>query len=167
LYCWRITKYNPVFRDASGSYLQEEWTSVADIGRIVNGVRVTSDCYLDVENKYLDIITFAMEERGIEHLKVSGLELRDHKENLSFSDQQIEKMYNRLEEGLCASINEVSLLGKIVLRELAWARLVNKDFFVHFGYDYYMYLGCARKLENTKRRAVERGLFVEDAESPY
>lgn len=28
MYSWRITKYNPIFRDESGVYLEDEWTSI-------------------------------------------------------------------------------------------------------------------------------------------
>ena len=33
MYGWRITKYNPAFRDERGAYLKDEWTSVSDVGK--------------------------------------------------------------------------------------------------------------------------------------
>ena len=30
---YRITKYNPEFRDEEGRYILDEWTSVTDIGK--------------------------------------------------------------------------------------------------------------------------------------
>ena len=29
---WRVTKYNPQYRNRKGVYTKEEWTEVADIG---------------------------------------------------------------------------------------------------------------------------------------
>lgn len=35
---FRITKYNPQFRNKQGEYKNEEWTSVYDIGKKFEGV---------------------------------------------------------------------------------------------------------------------------------
>ena len=35
---FRVTKYDPRFRDPSGAYMREEWTAVSDIGRTFGGV---------------------------------------------------------------------------------------------------------------------------------
>ncbi|MFL0507599.1 hypothetical protein ACH0B5_17895 [Ureibacillus sp. 179-F W5.1 NHS] len=32
-YQWRITKYNPAFRDQDGAYMKDEWISSSDIGQ--------------------------------------------------------------------------------------------------------------------------------------
>ena len=32
MYCYRITKYNPNLRDASGAYKKDEWIFYSDIG---------------------------------------------------------------------------------------------------------------------------------------
>jgi len=34
---YRVTKYDPAWRDASGAYIVDEWTSVTDIGRAFGG----------------------------------------------------------------------------------------------------------------------------------
>lgn len=40
--------------------------------------------------------------------------------------------------------------------------------FVHFGYDYYMYIGSSKELPQDLRNKIENlGLFVENFESPY
>jgi hypothetical protein len=36
MYQYRITKYNPVFRDEKGRCTSEEWTSFGDVGEIVS-----------------------------------------------------------------------------------------------------------------------------------
>jgi nucleoside-triphosphatase len=46
---YRVTKYDPAFRDRAGRYLREEWTSVGDIGRSFGGVVLTREEYRRVE----------------------------------------------------------------------------------------------------------------------
>ncbi len=35
-FMWRVTKYNPTFRDENGTYIKDEWTSFSDIGKKVS-----------------------------------------------------------------------------------------------------------------------------------
>ena len=43
-YQWRVTKYNPKFRDEFGHYtLIEEWTCPSQIGKTINGKKFTLD----------------------------------------------------------------------------------------------------------------------------
>jgi hypothetical protein len=39
---YRITKYNPAHRDASGDRLLEKWTSYSEIGQSIGNVLLTS-----------------------------------------------------------------------------------------------------------------------------
>jgi len=39
---YRITKYNPMNRDANGAYLLNEWTSFSDIGKTFDGKTLTA-----------------------------------------------------------------------------------------------------------------------------
>ena len=50
-----------------------------------------------------------------------------------------------------------------------WCELesADRDVFVHWGYDYYMYLGAAVECPQVLERARDRGLFVEPFASPY
>ena len=42
-----------------------------------------------------------------------------------------------------------------------------KEFFVRFGYDYYMYLGAIKDCPSSREKVQNTGLFVEDYHSPY
>ena len=33
MFSWRITKYNPAFRNSVGAYLKNDWIAVCDIGK--------------------------------------------------------------------------------------------------------------------------------------
>jgi hypothetical protein len=36
MYKYRITKYNPIYRDPEGKYTIEDWTAISDIGKVFN-----------------------------------------------------------------------------------------------------------------------------------
>jgi hypothetical protein len=46
---YRVTKYNPVFRDRSGAYTKAEWTCFKHIGQTYSGVLLTAEEYERVE----------------------------------------------------------------------------------------------------------------------
>jgi hypothetical protein len=48
MYAWRITKYNPAFRDERGAYLQDEWTGISDIEAVYDGEALTYAAYRKV-----------------------------------------------------------------------------------------------------------------------
>lgn len=48
---YRISKYNPKYRDEHGIYTRDEWTSISDVGEYFNGYEVTMEEYLDTENR--------------------------------------------------------------------------------------------------------------------
>ena len=61
MYQYRITKYNPKYRQLDGKYLNNEWTSYSDIGKKYNGKLFTMQNYIEVENSYVTaIILFAV-----------------------------------------------------------------------------------------------------------
>jgi hypothetical protein len=54
-----------------------------------------------------------------------------------------------------------------VLREEFWCRLEGPEAFVHFGYDYYLYVGVPRACPEAEQATRRAGLFVESFRSPY
>jgi hypothetical protein len=57
---------------------------------------------------------------------------------------------------------------RLVLREILWCKLESENgFYIHFGYDYYMYIGGPAPSENSIAYGRQQGLFVEEMESPY
>jgi hypothetical protein len=55
-----------------------------------------------------------------------------------------------------------------ILRESFWCKLERRpDFYIHFGYDYYMYIGSQRELSESVAFARNQGLFVEELVSPF
>jgi hypothetical protein len=157
-YQYRVTKYDPQFRDVDGSYRKPEWTAYSDIGRKYSGRTLTRQRYLATEKRYLNAMTAFLREAGIDTLKISGLETRS-------SPAGIAKQWKpkRL-----LSVAQARRFATQVFRGLIWGRLVAPGRgFVHFGYDLYMYIGVSRHTPNAIQRTVASGLYVEHLKSPY
>jgi hypothetical protein len=152
---YRVTKYDPSLRDATGAYAGCDWTSRSHIGQVFNGAMLSEAAYLKAENSYLSVMKSFLGEAGIESLELKGLERRDasvagflHGGNLSIAE----------------SLD----FARLVLREEAWGKLVVPGkAYVHFGYDYYMYIGVPSKCEQSIAIAKDLGLFIERFLSPY
>ena len=54
-----------------------------------------------------------------------------------------------------------------VLADECWFKIEHESFFVHFGYDYYMYFGMDVEIEDFREKIEALGLFCEDTISPY
>ena len=71
---YRVTKYNPAFRDERGAYTGDEWTMFAQIGQTFPGVQLTSAEYERVEDAYVEAALSFLGESGLLSLRVAGLE---------------------------------------------------------------------------------------------
>jgi len=71
---YRVTKYNPAFRDQSGAYTKVEWTFFKQIGQTFSGVLLTSDEYERVEEAYILAALSFLLESGLLSMRVEGLE---------------------------------------------------------------------------------------------
>ena len=154
---FRVTKYDPRFRKRSGAYDRDEWTSVSDIGSCFGNVTLTASEYVSTENAYVEAALFFLEESGVAQLEIAGFENHTQYSTsaLSFKDGY-----------LCSQL-EIAELVRLNLREVIWCRLEARDAFLHFGYDYYMYVGVPNPSTAACERTERRGLFVEPFESPY
>jgi hypothetical protein len=152
---YRVTKYAPSLRDATGAYAGEDWTSRSDIGRVFDGGMLSEAEYLKVENSYLSAMENFLDEASIESLELKGLE-RHGAAGGGFL------------RGGNLSIAQSLDFARLALREEAWGKLVVPgSAYVHFGYDYYMYIGVPSKCKRSIAIARDLGLFVERFRSPY
>ena len=144
-YQWRVTKYNPKF----------------------NGKEFTLDEYLRVEAAYINSVLKFMEESNVDSLRVLQLESdRLEEEKISpLYEKEFEKLI--LKEDAVLNKDEIHLICKMVLRNLIWCNLYSKEFFVHFGWDYYMYIGSNVNCLTAMKFTTNNGLFVERCTSPY
>jgi len=167
MYYWRVTKYNPMYRDRNDTYVHNEWTSFSDIGKCFEGEQLTLDEYLTSESAYIDVVISSMSEANLKNIKISELEKTWDMMYADVPDLAMEKFYDSLRNGMSIPINEIAILVKLLLREKVWGKLVSDELEIHFGYDYYMYICSKDRLENTEVIIKTKGLFAENVKSPY
>ncbi|HTK10997.1 MAG TPA: hypothetical protein VL485_27740 [Ktedonobacteraceae bacterium] len=180
---WRITKYNPLFRNEKGVFLRDDWTSVADIGKSSqsnHGQPITVEEYLAVEDAYVGAIQAFLEELDLPSLQVSHLENAQREREIQRMKQEREmypmlhreEMLSRflaLEDGQFIQRTDLAPLCRLILREYVWCKLkAGSSLFVHFGRDYYMYIGAAIACTHALAHVRQSGLFAEPiVASPY
>lgn len=169
MFRWRITKYSPALRNGGGAYRGNDWTSVSDIGASFCGSILTVDDYLSVENQYVSTALEFLADAAIKSLAVIGLETK-HKVPAGFYRSWFPRILlnPKVTEGERLRGERLEGLMRAMLRELMWCRLESKGrMYIHFGYDYYMYIGSRYHSEASIQYAREAGLFVEEMSSPY
>jgi len=157
-YEYRVTKYDPRLRDEQGRYTRVEWTFFAQVGKRVAGRKVTMQQYLKTERTYLTVL-----EAFLKEADVSALDLRDL-EITSRNRMQHSVWYRRRELTVPLAIK----FSRLALRERVWGRLIApRRAYVHFGWDYYMYVGLSRPTPIAIDTATALGLYIETHSSPY
>lgn len=157
-YEYRVTKYNPRNRDGKGLYLVDEWVRRSQVGRSFNGVLFTEADYQKMEDAYVATALAFLQESGGASLRITALE--NHR---GYQDPGL-----NLQKGAQLRPEEVARVCRLNLREAIWCKLEDDaGRFIHFGWDYYMYIGVPTSCDGAKVLARRLGLFVEPFASPY
>lgn len=149
---YRITKYNPIYRNSKGHYTLDEWTSFSDIGNLKYNLSLEK--YLEIENAYLEAIKKVLKLNFATIFTFKSVENRT-----SFQVPKQSKDMNKLLE-----------IATKCLREELWCKITSPHkLFIHFGYDYYMYIGSRKELPVEIIAEIEKlDIFVEIIDqSPY
>jgi hypothetical protein len=155
---YRVSKYNPKIRDDNGHYRKIEWTYFAQVGQTVGANAFTEQEYLKTENAYVSTALAFLQESGVDRLSLIDLQP-------SGPDTEL---VPDLRNGRTCNLQEADKLFRSVLRERFWCKFEWKtEVYVHFGWDYYMYLGIPRKCPNAIVFAEHQSLFVEPFDSPF
>jgi len=141
---FKISKYNP---SHNNEQLKKEWSSYHDVHKLVS-----LEDYLFIENEYINTVICVCRCLNIKSLKIKDLECYDDSFDL-IENNEIE-------------IDELENVLKLVLRELAWFKLVSQECEFHFGYDYYMYILLSKDFILHPECVSDR-LFIESFKSPY
>ena len=72
-----------------------------------------------------------------------------------------------LSNGAHLRLGQLGFVIPSILREEFWCRLEGEGCFLHFGHDYYMYVGVPVPCPESQKLASRLGLFVEEFASPY
>ncbi len=159
-------------------YLEDEWTRVFDVGKSFDGEVLTFENYRKIEDAYVSIILSFGSESGFDMLIVTYLETQQLSQNLKTQAKNLKTQAKNLQDIAFNSKlirKEMALSGdaladvcRLVLREIFWCKLeFGSDFYIHFGWDYYMYVGSSVFCKKSIAYAKQQGLFVEEKESPY
>lgn len=148
---YRITKYDPKSRNKNGAYIKEEWTSISDIGTSFGDSLLTKQDYLIVENNYINCFLELLKMANIFALQVYDLECAQ----------------GYWYEGQMLSISESVLFCRQCLREIVWGKLRGYNFFIHFGYDFYSYIGTDLPETAVLQTCHANSLYCEKRKSPY
>jgi hypothetical protein len=151
---YRVTKYSPAFRDRLGHYTKFEWTMFSQIGQTFSGVALTPDEYERVEDAYMQAALSFLRESGLLSMRIAGLE-NPRKRPLDLQNDTV------------LPLERIGEIIRHILREEYWCRLEGGDGFLHFGWDYYMYVGVPHLCPIAQARATKLGLYVEECASPY
>ena len=149
---YRVTKYDPQHRK-HGAYTRDEWTSVSDVGKVFGGILLTMEAYEQAERQHLHFLSELAQQCSAFPLYVD-----------SYDDVHHNHAWH---EGQEIPAADLQTIVRSILREECWCRLHGTGFFIHFGYDYYIYVGCHLPLEAIRPLAARHGLFCEPFRSPY
>jgi len=167
---WRVTKYNPQLRDSLGRYQVNEWSGASDIGETFDGKELTIDEYLHMEDLYIQSVNWFLRESDVQSLQIMGLESQKEYgpavKRYKLGDLLTEN--SRHADQMWVGGTDLENVCRLNLRSLIWCKLeLSNEFFVHFGYDYYMYIGSKCPCQEAIQKTQEVGLYVEPFLSPY
>jgi hypothetical protein len=162
---WQITKYDPQFRSERGVYLRDEWTGAGEIGEAFpfGGVLTESE-YRRVEGLYASAARLLWMESGQPPLQIQSLETScffglpaqlDTLDDVGFAD------WRPVNGEFILGAHLLEAVVRWCLRDFGWCQLVAPEFYVTFGYDFYMYAGTTDSVDSARRAITSSGLFVE------
>lgn len=164
---YRISKYNPKFRDEDGCYTREEWTSISDVGEYINGVKVSLQEYLDTESKYIKALNSILNDLNIKHLYVMELEKQDDTINNDYVFEgftmNVIDTVKSLKEGQELNREKINYVIQATLREIFWCGLYSRTthIIIKPGYDFYINVICPQLSQNVIESISNLGLYIE------
>lgn len=149
---YKISKYNP-HNYFNGIYMLDEWTDYSDIGEQFQGKILTEEEYISVENNYISCVEDIVEQVGVAGFFVKSYE--NYEDDMKWKENQyIEK--NLLHE-----------IVKACLRNTCWCKLENQNMFIHFGYDFYLYVAFPMEEAIMDKICIKNSLYCMKQKSPY
>ncbi|AZB42172.1 hypothetical protein CEF21_07660 [Bacillus sp. FJAT-42376] len=159
-----------MFRDEAGRYQKNEWTAISDIGKSFDGILLTDEEYISVEDQYVRAVKLIMKFHSLTSLRAANL---CH----SFSNEEflnLIKPYSHLYSerlldfysnfnGSQAGLDEVESFCRLQLREDIGVKLfAPRKLKVFIGYDYLMGVYSSKSLNPIIQEISAMGLFVEE-----
>jgi hypothetical protein len=150
----RVSRFRPGVPHSGTS----TWTSISDVGQLFEDGVLTRDEYERVEGLYLQALDKLLVAAGWPELTVLDLHVAP--------DASVAA--RRVTEGAQLRGPEILDVVRLQLREELSCRLDHERFYVHVGFDLYLYVGSLALPDSTIREIEQLGLFVEEGvPSPY
>lgn len=161
-FSYRVTKYDPAFRNEKGWYLKDDWTAYSDINREYNKETLTLDKYLEVENQYMQAIIQFMKCNKVTAFQVTRITRNFDPAEDPNSSQDMINIYKNIKNRSFVSEEELKNVCKLILRRYLWCLLRNdKNMEVRFSHDYYMFIVSKSMCKKAISNIEKSGLFVE------
>jgi len=169
---YRITKYNPEYRNEKGYYTANDWTSLSDIGNTYLEKTFTIGEYIEIEKAYCDVIAKILFNNHIDNFNVIEIEkynslwkvkrlLRRYKIYLSEEECSIIK---KIENNTAINCKDAITCIKLMLRGCFWAMLESPEPVMRLsvGQDYYVYMSCEEIPPYIINISAINGIYIEE-----
>jgi len=83
------------------------------------------------------------------------------------ASKEMRQLYKDLKDREAIGLELLPDLCKLALREYIWLKIESELMVIHFGYDYYMYIGVEKFDKSLIKQFEEKGIFIESYQSPY
>ena len=146
MFKYRISKYNPEFRDDEQTYTREKWTSYSDIGKTFADGFLSEQEYLKVEKEYTNFIYDLFSEFKIKNIKILKQEPENVFKKTAF-DINDKWLYTLIQKNI---------------REEFWCKFKAEQFEFYMGYDFYLHIDFKNDIEkHLEKLAKKHNLFLE------
>lgn len=115
MYSWRVTKYNPVYRDDNGHYKKDEWILVNDIGEEFDGTVLTAEEYLRVENLYVNAVLEFLECNKTDSLTVTSLVIDPMRRQRIRPSREMKRIYKSIKDNDEVGISKLPDIIRLIL----------------------------------------------------
>jgi hypothetical protein len=146
-FSWRLSRYEPALRTRDSEW--ESWTAHSDIGKTFNGIPLTLEEYLRVEDLYLDGATRFAIDAAAEVFEVVYVGHKDERFGVSAGQ--------RLARSDLGPIVRANLRGDLECALLAASGTLQ----IEFGFDLYMRVASSFACERAVAATAGAGLYVE------
>ena len=126
MHYYRVSKYSQNAGFDPTFPASNEWTSIADVGNVFNGIEFTMQEYVRTEKEYIEFVADVMKKSNIKAVKLAYIEARG------------KRIWRKNKE------LDITLTCKFVqdcLREYCWGQIIAENFIWEAGYDFYMHIG--------------------------
>jgi len=172
MYKYRITKYNPSFRDYNGAYLKDDWISISEIGETFDEGELTLEQYKQTEDGYIKAIQLIMDYLSVPYLIITDVDIPEHPDEIFqkrikifrefYTDEMLEYYFSAKNNDKLNK-EKLDFHCRFMLREDIQSDVhYPRKMKVFIGYDYLMGIDTSKSLEPIFPLLKETGLYIED-----